>query len=199
MTNLKTLIEADMQYNSTPDLPQLRYHGDGIPVFFWDELKDMTAARLIFPRTADFNKHYEPKFFSAYTVKKYLPWYNISAKSETYSSYCLEEYEDLAFTKIPEYTISEAMQMKGKVCRVSLEYLVELDVFYETDHNFNRVWIDVYPSEYYKTPVRAFTWLNDIDQLCVFNTTTNEYELDSAFDLTPYSTTNHKEGELYEF
>ena len=182
--SIKSFINVDVKHNSTPDLPSLRYYGAGIPVFLWDNMQDYQNITSILGST-EMATSYESKFYNALTVNKYVPWYNMDDSRDSYAAYCLEEYEDLAFFDVPEYTIGKPLPIKGKIALVSLEALQELDIYYENEKIFTRTLIKVYPSQYCKTPTEVFAWFNTIDQISSFDQDTSEYVLDKNIDPTP--------------
>lgn len=193
---LQTSINIDINFNDTPDYSVLRYFGStGIPVFFWDSSADYKNLEYIL-FGLEMKDHYESKFYNAVTVDKYVPWLNgtVDPKS-SYEAYCLSTPEDLDTLSIPEYTISTPMQLRGKVCRLSLEALAEVDTHYSNTSIFTRKMIPVYPSVYTSEPIKVFTWFNDLDQIASFNPKSSEYELDAHLDLIPFDS----EGEYYEY
>jgi hypothetical protein len=195
--DIKALIDVDVKYNLTPDLPKLRFYGHGIPVFLWDGLQDYSTITTIIGCT-DMTNNYESKFYNALTVNKFVPWYNMDDSKDSYAAYCLEEHEDVALLEVPEYTIGTPLQMKGKICLVSVLALQELDMYYENDSIFTRTEIDVYSSQYTRTPMRVFTWLNSADQISSFDNETSEYILDKNIDLTPFKDTTVNGVNYYE-
>lgn len=194
--SIKNYIDIDKEYNVTPDLPYMRYFGSGIPVFFWDGLKDFSTLQAVLS-SINVEKNYESKFYNAMTVGKYVPWYNMEDNRDSYASYCLEEYDDLVFLDLPDYTMGIPLSVQGKVVNVSLEALLELDAFYENEHIFTRQLIEVHPSQWSTTKIKAFTWFNTVDQISTFDTKTSEYTLDKNLDFTPFSTRTTQKGEEY--
>lgn len=196
--SIKTYIDTDIKYNMTPDLSTLRYYGSGIPVFLWDDLQDYQTLSMILG-AIDFNNNYESKYFNALSVQKYVPWYNMGDSKETYAAYCLEEYDDLAFLDVPEYTLGIPLQLKGKLALFSVEAMQELDAYYENGRLFTRTKINVYSSHYSKKPMEAYTWFNYVDQISTFDTQTSEYVLDEDIDFTPFNSKKFYTGpEYYE-
>lgn len=192
--SIKSSIDIDKEYCMTPDLPYLRYLGKAIPIFLWDDLQDFRTLEGILTNV-DVPANYESKFHSALTVNSYVPWYNMESSPDTYASYCLEEHEDLDFLSIPEYTIGDPLPVKGKVANVSLKALEELDVFYENERLFTRQAVKVYPSQWSKTAITVYTWLNGVDQISVFDEKSSEYVLDKDLDFTPFATQKTQQGE----
>lgn len=196
--SIKNYIDADVKYNATPDTPTLRYYGSGIPVFLWDDLQDFSVINTILGSLC-VEENYESRYFSAMTVGQYVPWYNMDESNDSFAAYCLEEYEDLAFLDVPEYTMGMPLQIKGKVSLVSLEALQELDNYYENQHIFTREKIKVYPSPWSKDATEAYAWFNGVDQISSFDTSSNEYILDKNIDLTPFKDSSSPSGpEFYE-
>lgn len=205
ITKLRTIqnwIDIDVKYGRTFDLPKLRYAGGGgIPVFLWDNCQtlDVLDAALSFSNSTDSKSLTHP---SAVTKNKYVPWYNMGESRDAFAAYCLEEYEDLDFLDIPEYTKDVPLQLEGKVYNLNLEAIVELDLYYENNETFNRVPIEVYPSKYYQQPKWVWAYLNTVDQLATFNTTTSEYMLDEDVDPTVFRKhpeTYNKDVSFYSF
>lgn len=195
--SIKSLVNVDTKYNHTFDLPKLRYFGAGIPVFLWDNLQDYPDASAVLG-CIDMSQNYESKYFNALTANKYIPWYNMDDSKDSYAAYCLEEHEDIAFLDLPEYTMAKPLQIKGKVCLVSLEALQELDIYYENERLFTRTRIQVYPSQYCKTPIEVFTWFNSVDQISSFDQDANEHLLDANIDPTPFRDSNVGGKKYYE-
>lgn len=196
--NIRNFIDVDIKYNMTPDLPYLRYYGKGIPVFLWDDLQDYNTLSTVLS-TLDMKRHYESKFFNSLTMTNYVPWYNMDESRDSYEAYCLEEYDDLAFLDVPSYTMGVPLPMKGKLVNVSLEALQELDAYYENEHIFTRTEIKVRASEWSQTPIDAFSWFNNVDQISSFDNSTSEYVLDKNLDLTPFKSKAKSNGpEYYE-
>jgi len=191
--SIKNFIEIDVKYNMTPDLPKLRYFGGGVPVFLWDDLQDYNTLCTVLG-SIDMRTHYESKFFNAFTVGKYVPWYNMDEAKERYAAYCLEEYEDIEYLSVPEYTIGKPLQVKGKVVCLSVEAIQELDIYYENEHIFTRHRIQVYPSQWSKQPQEVYAWLNDVDQISCFDSKTSEYILDQDIDPTPFKSKTISNG-----
>lgn len=194
---IKNYIDADVSYNFTPDLPRLRYYGSGIPVFLWDDLKDFKSLQFALG-SLDLSACYESRFFQAITAQNYVPWYNMDESQGSYPAYCLEEFEDIDFLGLPEYTKGDPLPMKGKLVSVSLQALQELDCYYENNHIFERTLITVYPSQWNKQPMQAYTWLNNVDNLSTFDGKTQEYVLDENIDPTPFRTTSSNSEKFYE-
>jgi hypothetical protein len=195
--SIKSFVNVDTKYNHTFDLPKLRYYGSGIPIFLWDNNQDYPDINAVLG-AIDMSLNYESKYFNALTANKYVPWYNMDDSKDSYAAYCLEEYEDIAFLDVPEYTMATPKPIKGKVCLVSLEALQELDIFYENERLFTRSSIQVYPSQYCKKPMEAFTWFNNVDQISSFDEDVNEHVLDANIDPTPFRDSNVGGVEYYE-
>lgn len=195
-TTIKKWIDIDTECNYTYDLPALRYFGGGVPVFLWDDLQDYVTLKTILGTMAPITDNVEIRNPAALTVRKYLPWYCITSSAEDYSSFCLEEPEDVDFLSLEEYNVGVPKQVEGKIAYVSLSALQELDAYYENEVNFDRVKIKVYPSKYYKSPIECFTWMNNVDQLCEFDLLTNEYVLRGGIDPVPYRDTSEN---TYQF
>jgi hypothetical protein len=195
--SIKSFVNVDTKYNHTFDLPKLRYYGSGIPIFLWDNNQDYPDINAVLGAT-DMSLNYESKYFNALTVNKYVPWYNMDDSKDSYAAYCLEEYEDIAFLDIPEYTMATPKQIKGKVCLVSVEALQELDIFYENERLFTRSLIQVMPSQYCKKPIEVFSWFNNVDQISSFDEDLNEHVLDANIDPTPFRDSKVGVVEYYE-
>jgi len=196
--SIKNYIDADVKYSVTPDLAELRYYGSGIPVFLWDNLQDYNTISAVLG-SLPLEDCYESKYFSALTAGKFVPWYNMDDSKDSFPAYCLEEYEDLAFLDVPEYTVSKPKQIKGKVVMLSLEALQELDQYYENQHIFTRCKVKILPSQWSKDCYEVFAWFNNVDQISSFDTETSEYILDKNIDLTPFKESSAPTGpEFYE-
>lgn len=194
--SIKNYIDVDVKYNVTPDLPTLRYNGCGIPVFIWDDLQDYSTISAVL-QSLPMQDCYLSVYPTAITCNKYIPWYNMDDSRDSFAAYCLEEHEDLALLEVPGYTVDTPLQMRGKVVRVSLEALRELDMYYENNHIFSRQKIKVFPSAYNKLPLEVYTWFNNVDQISSFDTQNSEYILDKNIDLTPFRSKSATNGSKF--
>lgn len=178
---IKKWIDIDLNSNWTPDLPTLRYSGGGIPVFLWDDLQHYTTLKSTLSGETPLHTLHM-KHPDALTVRNYTPWYNLEINENSYTSYCLEEPEDVDFLPLEEYTSTVPKQIRGKVYSVSLTALQDIDAYYENETNFDRVRLKVYPSKFSKVAIECFTWFNSVDQITAFDLNKNEYLMREEID-----------------
>lgn len=192
---IKDLIAANITCNATPDLPEMRYYGDSIPIFLWDDLQDYTNLVMAL-HPLPVSDHYQVKFFSATTVSEHVPWYNMQDTKGCYTAYCLEEYDDVCFLSLPTYMHATPRPIRGKLAKISLEALQKLDEYYSNTYIFSRQVISVKPSNL-ASPVKAYTWFNQIDQISTYDNENCEYLLDDGLDFTPFKETIEQNKKLY--
>lgn len=185
---LKDKIQMDIRYNWTPDLTALRYLGGPIPVFIWDDLTNFSTLKDVLDELGYFVHHASVTSTDAYTVSKYVPFYNISDSKSSYPCYCLEEESDLDFFDAPDYTIDEARVLKGKMYDMSLEAIRVLDMYYENESQFDRVGIEVKKIRNADKSYKCFTWMNTAEQFAQdeLNNTFN-WKFRDDLDLTPFA------------
>lgn len=193
--DLQVLISADIDDNVTPDLAEMRYYGDTIPVFLWDDLQDYSNLVMAL-HPFNVSDHYQVKFFSARTVTEHVPWYNLKDSDKAYTSYCLEEYDDVCFLDLPEYSSATPRPVRGKIAKVSLAALKKLDEYYNNTYIFTRQIVAVKPSNDAK-PIKAYTWFNQVDQISTYSNEDCEYILDDGLDFTPFKESLEQGQKLY--
>lgn len=196
--SIKHCIDTDLKWNSTPDLPKLRY-AQKIPIFLWDDLIDFTTFSATMREVAELSKNYRSISNFAVTVEKFIPWYNLSDSSSRYNAYCFREVADVANIDLPEYSIDKPLPMRGKRADVSLAILQALDVYYENERDFERYLIWVKDSTHSVHHKLCYTWLNKEDQVLEFDSKTSEYVPASGIDLTPFRTEELGNQEFYSF
>ena len=193
---VKEAIDMDIEYCCTPDLPSLRYNGVQPMVFLWDDNQDFTTLQKVMD--VDMSRHYESKFFAAMTKELYLPWYNLAADEDMYPAYCLEDHNDTLWLDIEDYAVVRPRRLKGKLCKVSLQALTTLDLYYNNETIFTRQQIHVQPSVFSDQTIKAYTWFNRVEQIAVEDG--DLYKLDEGIDITPFThrTCHTTIGEYYE-
>lgn len=194
--DLYNLIKEDIKNNSTPDLAEMRYYGDTIPVFLWDDLQDYANISMaLHPLSVSDN--YQVRFFSAHTMSEHVPWYNLKASEKAFTSYCLEEYDDVCFLDIPDYSKGTPRQVQGKIVKVSLAALQKLDEYYCNTYIFTRQVVSVKPSKLAQ-PCKAYTWFNQVDQISTYSNEDCEYILDEGLDFTPFKENIEQDTKFYK-
>ena len=193
---IKEAIDMDIEFCCTPDLPSLRYHGGQPFVFLWDDTQDYTALQKLLG--VDMTPHYESRFFSAMTKNLYVPWYNLSPDDDAYPAYCLRDSDDTLWLELEDYAAVRPRRLKGKLCKLSLQALSTLDLYYNNQTIFTREAIDVQPSLFSDSVVKAYTWFNRVEQIA--RKGERMYELDEGIDVTPFThrTCHTTKGEYYE-
>jgi len=194
--DLKTRINLDLKYNLTPDTPKLRYNGEAVSVFLWDNLQNYDELETAVD-PLKVHEHYRGSFFTAITEGKFVPWYNIDADTTTYPAYCFEEYEDIEYTDIEEYSVDDPMPVKGKIAQVSLELLQALDLYYNNLQIFDRIQINVQTSAYSGKVVPCYAWFNTVDSIGSYFQEEGLYKLDKGIDLTPFRSITNPAGVSY--
>lgn len=188
MIDIKAAIESCSKLNFTPDLHKLRYFGGGLPVFLWDSCQGYNFCKEVL-FDLPYHNHVESRHPMAVTVGKYLPWYNLDPSPHSFEDYCLEESEDLELISTSEYNVGEPRPIEGKICYMTLEALKAFDEHYENQHLFDRIQIDVYPNVVNKNPIRCFTWMNNVDQVSIFESKSSEYVFSPSIDVVPFKET----------
>lgn len=181
------LLDKD-QFEFTPDLPKLRYLGQGVPVFLWDVCQFTDSLGMILGGMEE-GKDYRVTYPRAYTSRSYIPWYNIDHTSATFPSYMLEEPADCDFLQLPDYSIAKPLPVQGRVLSLSLRAIRELDFHYDNTGTFERTKIKVKPYTSSSFEYECYAYLNDTDSLSEFDLKDNEYKLQEGIDLTPFSDT----------
>ena len=198
---LHRMIKEDIEFCRTPDVAKLRYHGEPILVFLWDDMQDFKTMRQ-YLGDIDLITGYRTDQANCKTVGSYLPWYNLSDDwgkgEEFWPALCLEDPVDLEMcSDVPEYALEEPKQMKGKLIRVSLDTFRALEEYYDNEQSFSRCTIEVHPWSYNLTKkVEAYTWFNTLEDLFYYEAHENSYKLLPNSDITPFSLTKQGEYEM---
>lgn len=195
--SIKHSIEADMKYTYTPDLPRLRYCG-AVPIFLWDDLTDFQLLATILGSTPT-KDNYRSWFGRAVTEEKFLPWYNICSDKFSYATYCMRDFTDTSSIELPDYALEQPRRVLGKMAKVSLAALQELDLYYDNERHFKRVLISVQPTPYSTMTKACYTWMNTADGITEFDTKLSEYALMDNIDPTPFSTETINQEEFYKY
>lgn len=187
---LLSRIQDDIYNNRTPDAAKLRYHGEPIKVFLWDDMQDFKTMTHYLPGI-DMVTGYRGDYYNARTVEKFLPWYNISndwgKDDEYWPALCLEDPVDLEMVDCPEYCLGDLKPLKGKLVQVSLATFQLLDEYYDNEFNFSRVQVDVMNSPLAKGTSKAYTWMNTLEDIFYYEAHENSYKLKPNMDLTPFA------------
>lgn len=186
-------IQDDIYDNRTPDVARLRYTGEPIKVFLWDDMQEFKTMQHYLPGI-DLTTGYRGEWYGATTVDKYLPWYNIGdqwgTNEEYYPALCLEEVTDLELVNCPDYFFNDPMPIKGKLAQVSLHTLQLLDEYYDNEFQFSRVKIEVQKSQKSKDTAEVYTWMNTLEDIFDYEPHENVYKMKPNMDLTPFKDEN---------
>lgn len=187
-TTLYDRIHNDLDYMNTFDLPQLRYHGQRIQVFLWDDLQDypMLSSTLNGCSAVD---DYRVESAYVHTVKHFLPWYNMSHGNYHANSYCLYSQADLNDIEMPEWMLEEPMPLSGTLFSMSLKGLVELDRYYENEYKYTRRIVRVQPqskTKYEYPEIDVFGYFNEIEDVANYSTHSKRWSLQEGMDLLPF-------------
>jgi hypothetical protein len=195
--DLNDMIKEDLNMNCTPDLPELRYKNEVVYVFLWDALadEDNFKSKLLDPK-----KYVDwVPWYSAITVNNYSPFYECSGESDV-EAYCLEDGDDITY--LEDHEDVEMMPVMGKLYKVSLDTLMNLDWHYENGYSYNRVVIDVVEDVYGSCKVRkCYAYMHDIDHIAEFDTQKSVYVLRNDLSLINFGTavTGTERKEVYKF
>lgn len=127
------MIDEDIYFSCTGDLPQLRYRSS-IPILIMDELgahKDFSTVGLT-------PKEYVVKNYSCYTKNKFLAMRNTS-KSDTFSQEFMVTLGYGSSKKLPGFESAAPLQVVGKLIEVTLPGVMKLDTYYSNGILSNRV------------------------------------------------------------
>lgn len=194
---LQKEIKLDIKYGYTPDISTLRYTGSvGVSVFLWDDLREFTNLKEIVGDEDDIHNHYISEFHQAVTKESYHAWYNVG--SACYQAFLLGHNDWLKDVPVEDYAKPEAQPVTGKIVRVSLQLMTDLDMYYENGKNFSRVKIPVYQSSYSDLVRECYTWVNTPVQLRYFDLKTKQYTLRKGIDLTTMRTVDRNGKKFYE-
>lgn len=123
---LHRLIDDDVWFSNTPDLPQLRY-AQTIPVFIWDELK---SYKTVGKGVGILDKDMKVVSYLARSKEKYLPFINMAPEKATRQDMLLPAnnawntyLEDIPFIEAPR-------QLTGRILHVSVKGIQALDSYY---------------------------------------------------------------------
>lgn len=187
--NLFDQIHDDIDNSNTFDAPMLRYYGGPIPVFLWDNLQDYPAL-IDAVKICSGSSHYQYMHGVAYTKELMLPWYNMTMDLEEHIGLCLAQSEDINALNLSSLESGDLMPLQGKVVGLSLRAIRELDIYYENEVKYSRIPIDIVPvgplNKDRKKTIRAFAYLNVIEDVADYSDTKKEWELKSDIDLMPF-------------
>ena len=194
---LQKEIKLDIKYGYTPDIPTLRYSGSaGVPIFLWDDLREFSNFKAVVGDEDDINNHYLPEFYKAVTKESYYAWYNMG--DSCYEAFMLGHNDWIKDVPVEDYAKTIPQPVTGKIVKVSLQLLTDLDMYYENGKNFSRVKIPVYQSSYTDLVRECYTWVNTPVQLRYFDVKTKQYSLKKGIDLTMMQTVEVNGDKFYE-
>jgi hypothetical protein len=124
--SLARLIDEDVWFSCTPDLPQLRY-AQTIPVFIWDELKSYKTIEKTLGLT---DEDVKVVSYLSRSEEKHLPFINMAPDKATRQDMLLPAnnlwntyLEDIPF-------ITQPRQLTGRILHVSVKAIQALDRYY---------------------------------------------------------------------
>lgn len=198
MTELGSTIHDYLTDHYTYDLAELRYLKKDIFVFIYDDMKHEDQLRTYLPGARK-NIDYKIVSYSAVTEGKFLPWYEISTEGKSYTSYCLDEADDLALIETPDYARQEPLPIKGVLLKLTLETLQDFDWYYENEDIFERSTIKVnqFINSAQPVIVDAYCYMNTFDTMA--DEVQGKLKLKGEFDLCPFNTVKANGLEVYEF
>lgn len=124
--SLARLLDEDVWFSCTPDLPQLRY-AETIPVFIWDELK---TYKTVGKAVGIHDKDMKVASYLVRSKEKYLPFINMAPDKATRQDMILPSNNawntylaDIPFIETPR-------QLTGRILHVSVKGIQALDRYY---------------------------------------------------------------------
>jgi|TARA_R110000851_G_scaffold66423_2_gene150241 hypothetical protein len=124
--SLARLLDEDVWFSCTPDLPKLRYDKE-IPVFIWDELKSYKKMEDMEGLT---NKDVTTVSYLVRTQNKHLPFLNMAPDKATRQDMLLPS-NHLWNTYLKEKPFeAEPRQLTGRILHVSVRAIQALDRYY---------------------------------------------------------------------
>lgn len=120
-----TLLDNDVWFGQTPDLPRLRYE-ESIPVFIWDELKTYKPYNKI----GLHDKDMKTMSYLAKSRDTYLPFVNTASERATKQSMLLPTNKDWVMHVKTLGSFGQPKTLGGRIINVSLRGLQILDTYY---------------------------------------------------------------------
>ena len=191
-----TTIKLAIQTSRTPEIPFFRYRSDGFKVFLWDNLTVGTDFDDVFEGIEP-EGNYRILSTTAITKWKYLPWYNLADNAWEYQAYCLEDTGDLEYLALDDHETNDLMPLKGMLLNVSLPVLQLLDTYYSNTTTTERNKIEVFPRSGVTKPEAAYTWMNPLETIANYSSTTKDYHLREGTSIVPFAPV--KGQELYSY
>jgi len=124
--SLARLLDEDVWFSCTPDLPQLRYVST-IPVFIWDELK---SYKTVGKAAGILDKDMKVVSYLSRTKEKHLPFINMAPEKATRQDMLLPS-NNAWNTYLDEMPFLEGpRQLTGRILHVSVRGIQALDRYY---------------------------------------------------------------------